>query len=364
MKALNFVAGHIKSFPAYTPSAPLDLLSEELGIPVEDLVKLDANENPFGMLPEAKTAIANLDYMHHYPDADSIKLRRLLAEYHDVPFENIVVGAGEDELLDLLTRMVITPGDRLLNCPPTFVMYAFNGRLVQAKIVTAPRKADFSLDLDEIERVAAKQQPKMLILANPNNPTGSLTTKEEIKRLLALPLLVVVDEAYIDFAPEGSSVIDWVAENDNLIVLRTFSKFGGLAGLRVGYGVFPAGFAPVMMQVKQPYTTSVPAQAAALASLQQVGQLKRNAAEIVEERERFFSALQAMEGIQPYPSQTNFILCKVSAVSGFALRDALRQRGILIRYYAKGLLKDWVRFSIGTHDQMTKVIEALKGILS
>lgn len=364
MNALNFVAEHIKAFPAYTPSAPLDLLSEELNIPVDELIKLDANENPFGLLPEAKAAIANLDCMHQYPDADSIKLRKLLAEVHSVPFENIVVGAGEDELLDLLTRMVITPGDTLLDCTPTFSMYTFNGRLTQAKIVTAPRQADFSLDMEAVEKIVAVQQPKMLVLANPNNPTGNLTPKDEIKRLLQLPLLVVVDEAYIDFAPEGSSVLDWVEKYENLIVLRTFSKFGGLAGLRVGYGVFPDGFAPVMMQAKQPYTVSVPAQAAALATMQNVEQLKANAKMIVAERERFFKVLQVMNGIEPYPSDTNFILCKVTKMENVELRNALREQGILIRVYTQGELSDCVRFSVGTRKQMGRVIEALKGILS
>ncbi len=364
MNALHFVAEHIKAFPAYTPSTPLDLLSEELGIPVENLIKLDANENPFGLLPETKAAIVNASYMHQYPDADATKLRRALADYHNVPFENIVVGAGEDELLDLLTRMVITPGDALVDCTPTFVMYAFNARLTQARILPVPRNADFSLDMTAIERVVASERPKMLILANPNNPTGNLTTKEDIQRLLALPVLVVVDEAYIDFAPAGSSVIDWVTEYDNLIVLRTFSKFGGLAGLRVGYGVFPEGFAPVMMQVKQPYTTSVPAQAAALATLQQVAQLQANARLIMAERDRFFQALQDMDGIEPYPSQTNFILCKLTAMPNVALYEALRRQGILIRVYTQGKLKDCVRISIGTPSQMDRVIEAMKGILS
>ncbi|MEE4195195.1 MAG: histidinol-phosphate transaminase [Anaerolineae bacterium] len=364
MNALNFVAKHIKAFPAYTPSTPLDLLSEELGIPVENLVKLDANENPFGLLPEAKTAIVNASFMHQYPDADATKLRRALADYHHVPFENIVVGAGEDELLDLLTRMVITPGDTLLDCTPTFVMYAFNGRLTQARIITASRNADFSLDIPEIERVVAMERPKMLILANPNNPTGNLTAKEDIRRLLELPVLVVVDEAYVDFAPEDSSVIHWVTEFDNLIVLRTFSKFGGLAGLRVGYGVFPDGFAPVMMQVKQPYTTSVPAQAAALATMQVVEQLQANARVIVAERDRFFQALQVMNGIEPYPSEANFILCKVTGMSNIELYNALRRQGILIRVYQQGKLSDCVRISIGTRAQMDQVIEAMKGILS
>lgn len=364
MKALNLVAEHIKAFPAYTPSKPLDLLSEELGIPVADLIKLDANENPFGLLPAAKAALDALDCLYQYPDADAVRLRESLADYHHVPAENIVVGAGEDELLDLLTRMVIAPGDTLLDCPPTFSMYAFDGRLSQAKIVNVPRKADFSLDIDQIEAVVAKEQPKMVILANPNNPTGNLTSKEEIARLLALPLLVVVDEAYIDFAPQGSSVMDWVAEYENLVVLRTFSKFGGLAGLRVGYGVFPDGFAPLMMQVKQPYTVSVPAQAAALAVMEQVDQLKENAQTIIAERERFISALQKMDGIIPYPSDTNFVLCKVTKVKNTELCDALRQQGILVRSFDRAPLDHCVRISIGSRQQMDKVITAMERILA
>ena len=360
----RFIRQHIREMPPYQPILPFDVLSEELGLPVEALVKLDANENPYGPLPEVKEALASLDTLHIYPDPESRKIRRLLAEYHQIPEENIVVGAGADELIDLILRLVIEPGESLINCPPTFGMYAFDGVLNQAKVITVPRQSDFSIDLEGIERTAVQNQAKLLFLANPNNPDGSIISEEEFEVLAALPLILVIDEAYINFSGQGKSALDKVNSHPNLIVLRTFSKWAGLAGLRIGYGIFPKDFVPVLMKAKQPYNVSVAAEQAAVVTMQNVAKIEQNAAQIIRGRSRLYQALAQLPWLESYPSEANFVLCRVKGISAVEVKQRLREKGILIRYFDKPGLSDHIRISVGTKDQLDTLIAALKGIKS
>jgi histidinol-phosphate aminotransferase len=196
-------------------------------------------------------------------------------------------------------------------------------------------------------------------VASPNNPDGSILKDDELKRLLALPVMVVLDEAYVEFS--GGSRIQWVKQYDNLIVLRTFSKWAGLAGLRVGYGAFPLDIIEHLWKIKQPYNVPVAGQLAAKVSLKDRERLMGNVAKIVEERERFYTALAQFDWLQPYPSQTNFILCKVEGGRQAAeVKKKLAEQGILVRYYNSPGLTDHLRFTIGTPEQMTRLAEVLK----
>lgn len=359
---LEFIRRHILELPPYEPILPLDVLSEELGIPVEDLIKLDANENPYGLLPEVKEALAGMNTLHIYPDPESRRIRQLLSEYHQVPQRNLVIGAGADELIDLIVRMVIEPGDTILNCPPTFGMYAFDGALNHARLVNAPRLADFSLDLRAIELAVEAHQPKLLFLANPNNPDGGVISERDFQRLVSLPLLLVIDEAYIQFSDRGRSYLGEAVERPNLFVLRTFSKWAGLAGLRIGYGVFPEAFVPVIMKSKQPYNVSAAAEKAAVITMQNVQKVIQVVARIVEQRGFVYSELAHISWLKAYPSEANFILCKVEGASAEEVARRLRRQGILIRYFDKPGLSDYIRISIGTKIQNERLIAALKGI--
>ncbi len=180
-RTIDFIRQHIKDLPPYEPILPFDVLSEELGIPVEELVKLDANENPYGCLPEVREELAAIDTLHIYPDPESRQLRKSLAEYHQISEKSIVIGAGADELIDLIMRIVIEPGDKLLNCPPTFGMYAFDGALNQSRLISVPRQADFSLDLPGIFQAFEEHELRMMFLANPNNPDGGMITPGEFE---------------------------------------------------------------------------------------------------------------------------------------------------------------------------------------
>jgi len=358
----QLVRAHIQAMPAYEPILPFEVLSELLGRPAEQIIKLDANENPYGPLPEVRQALANLPYAHIYPDPESRKLRQALASRLDIPVEILLAGAGADEFIDLIMRACLEPDDAIVNCPPTFGMYAFDGDLNRARRIDVYRNSDFSLNLEAIQAAVAREQPKILFLASPNNPDGSLLSPETVERLLALPVLVVLDEAYIEFAPAGSSWIREVPRRQNLAVLRTFSKWAGLAGLRVGYGAFPEGLIPHLWKIKQPYNVSVAASTAALVSLHHADRLKAVGQKIVTERERLFAGLQAISWLQPYPTQANFILCRVIGRPAKEIKNRLVQQGILVRYFQKPGLEDHLRISVGQPEHSTALLAAFQNL--
>lgn len=353
----------IAAMDAYTPILPFEVLSEQLGRSADDLVKLDANENPYGPVPAALEALTALDRtVPVYPDPESRKLRAALADYVNAPAENILCGAGADELIDLILRLFITSGDAIINCPPTFGMYRFDAELNGARTISVPRRPDFALDLAAIEAAVERHRPKILFICSPNNPDGSVISPADLDRLLALPLVIVLDEAYIEFADQPSAAIR-VLETPNLIVLRTFSKWAGLAGLRVGYGVFPLGLMAHLWKIKQPYNVNVAADAAARASLANLGTLLENITHLKTERSRLFEVLRRLSFLDPYPSQSNFILCRVQGSDAGQLKRSLaEEHGILIRYFDKPGLNDHVRVTVGTPAQTGRLIAALESL--
>jgi histidinol-phosphate aminotransferase len=347
-------AARFDSFLPYQSIVPYEILSARLGRPADELLKLDANENPYGPSPKARQALAELAYANIYPDLESRALRAALAGFTGVPIENLLAGAGADELIDLLLRVLLEPGDRVLVCPPTFSMYAFDARLNAGEVIQVPRNPDFSLDLENIRAAVIQQQPKVVFMANPNNPDGRLMTRQEIESLLELPALIVLDEAYIEFTDDGGrlgearSWIRQIPQYQNLVVLRTFSKWAGLAGLRVGYGAFPSWLLPTLWKAKQPYNVNLAASAAAIASLDDLDYLAGNVARLRQERSRLFARLQTIPYLETLPSQANFILCRVKDRSAAGLQDTLAGQGILVRRYDTPQLSDCIRISAGT----------------
>lgn len=358
----------LAALEAYTPIVPLEMLAARLGRPIEQIVKLDANENPFGPAPAALAALASYPHYAIYPDPAHTMLRAALSGYIGQPAERIICGAGSDELIDLLMRAFLLPGDAIINCGPTFGMYPFDAQLFAARVISVPRTAAFELDLEGIAAAVEQHQPKIMFIANPNNPTGTLTPRAEIERLLKLPLLVVIDEAYAEFA--GTSVADLVGQHPNLVVLRTFSKWAGLAGLRVGYALVPEELIAHLWKIKQPYNVNVAAEQAALASLADLDYLIGNVVRIVAERERLFEALGTLPFLHVYPSRANLLLCRVTGarspqpgargeVLANDIRAHLEAQGILIRYYTTPALADCIRISVGTPPQNDMLLAAL-----
>jgi histidinol-phosphate aminotransferase len=362
----------IAALEAYTPVAPIEVLARQLGLPVEQILKLDANESPYGPSPRAAAAIdalgggqpspAALQFLEPlalaiYPDPTHAFLREQLSAYTGQPASRILCSSGSGELIDLLMRAFIQPGDVIIDCPPTFGMYSFDGGLHAARIVNVERDADFNLDAEAVAEAVLAHRAKLLFLTVPNNPTGNPMPRADIERLLELPTMVVVDEAYVEFA--GATVADLVGQYPNLAVLRTFSKWAGLAGLRIGYGMFHEDLIQHLWKIKQPYNINVAAQAAALASLADVDYLMDKVRETVSERERVRARLNAMPGLHAYPSQANFLLVRVLGGSAVQLKNDLYRRGILVRYFNKPGLDDCVRVSMGTPAQNDVLLAAL-----
>lgn len=349
----------IEKMESYTPMVPFDVLSARLGYAPEDIIKLDANETPYGPSPKIYQALTDEQYYHIYPDPESRALREELSNYLDIDKEHILAGSGADELIDLIMRLFIQPGDAIINCPPTFGMYSFDVGICGGQVISVSRLADFSVDIPAIERaVAGATQAKLLFLASPNNPDGGVLSDEALKRLLELPLVIILDEAYIEFS--GESRVQWVTEHANLIVLRTFSKWAGLAGLRIGYGIFPKDIITHLWKIKQPYNVNVAAMAAALASLHDLEYLRQNVTKIIAERERLYQKLTTFEFLQPYPSQATFILCRVRGRDAYQLKLDLEQQGILVRHYMKPELLDCLRISIGRPEHTDRLIAEMK----
>jgi len=262
-------------------------------------------------------------------------------------------------------RVLLEPGECILSCPPTFGMYSFDSELNAACCIEVPRLADFSLNLEAIHEAVETYRPKILILASPNNPDGSLLDAQVLNKLLSLPLLFVLDEAYIEFAGEnlGASLsrIREVPARDNLIVLRTFSKWAGLAGLRIGYGAFPRWLMPTLWKSKQPYNVNVAANVAAQISLEHADELKKVVDRLKTERERLFKELHDIPYLKPYSTRSNFILCRVVAKDALQLKTELAAKhGIFIRYFNKTGLKDHIRISVGRSQDTDRLIKALE----
>eukprot|EP00982_Pelagococcus_subviridis_P000091 768-Pelagococcus_subviridis.AAC.6 len=358
----RYVRKHILELAPYTPILPFEVLSEKFGFLPEDIVKLDANENPYGPPPEVAEALSSLKFPHVYPDPESRQLRQTLAKETGVPFENLIIGCGADELIDLLMRVVIDPNDVVINTPPTFGMYAFDCAVNGGTVVDVPRcNADgFKIDVEAIQRAVYKHKPKLLFLTSPNNPDGCVLSDRELLLMLELPVLVVLDEAYIEFASCKSHIAD-VVKYDNLIVLRTFSKCAALAGMRVGYGAFPKGLIDYIWRAKQPYNVSAAAEVAACAALSNPEYLQEVKGKLVQERTRLHSLLSRISYLKPYPSEANFVL--VIGRDALQLKEKLAKNGIMVRHYSSPeSISGCIRISVGRPEQTDAIVAVLSAI--
>ncbi|KAL0447093.1 UNVERIFIED_CONTAM: Histidinol-phosphate aminotransferase, chloroplastic [Sesamum latifolium] len=356
----SFIRPHLRKLSPYQPILPFEVLSTRLGRKPEDIVKLDANENPYGPPPEVFEALGSMRFPYIYPDPESRRLRAALAEDSGLESDYILAGCGADELIDLIMRCVLEPGDKILDCPPTFTMYEFDAGVNGALVIKVPRKSDFSLDVKRIVEVVEQEKPKCIFLTSPNNPDGSIINDETLLEILNLPILVVLDEAYIEFSGLESRM-RWVKKFENLIVLRTFSKRAALAGLRVGYGAFPLSIIEYLWRAKQPYNVSVAAEVAACAALQNPDYLENVKVALVQERERLFKLLKEVPFLNPYPSHSNFILCEVaSGVDAKKLKEDLAKKGVMIRHYSNKELAGYVRVSVGKPEHTNALMESLK----
>jgi histidinol-phosphate aminotransferase len=238
-------------------------------------------------------------------------------------------------------------------------MYPFSTDVCGGSVVDVPRTEDFNLNVAAVKK-ALSNRTKVIFVASPNNPTGNITTERQITELVETGKIVVVDEAYFEFS--NITMANLVPGYSNLIVLRTFSKWAGLAGLRIGYGFFPVEIAGYLMKIKQPYNANAAAQAAVLASLADIGYLRANVARIVAERERLFGKLKELAWLKPHPSSGNFILCSLPKGEAKETWQQLRRKGIFVRYFDTSRLKDCLRISVGKPEDTNALVKALEEV--
>jgi histidinol-phosphate aminotransferase len=357
--ARDLVRPHLDELPGYEPVEPIDVVAKRLGLRLDQISKLDGNENPYGASPKVAAALGRFEYYNIYPDPAQTLVREAVGEYVGAAPEQIVFGSGSDELLEITAMLFLDAGDGVVSAPPTFGMYDFLTRVYNARLISVPRREDFALDLPAMER-ALDEGAKIVYLASPNNPTGNPLPREELERLLSHNAVIVVDEAYAEFA--GTSAVGMIADHDNLIVIRTFSKWAGLAGLRAGYAVVPPSLVEILWRAKVPYNLSVASEQAILASLEDREHLRKNVNLIVEERGRMGERLAALGWVRPYPSAGNFLLCEIRGPEARDVRDQLRKRGILTRYFDQPGLRNCIRISVGLPRDTDRVVEALSEI--
>lgn len=319
----------------------------------EDFTKLDIGENPYGFSPKISKALGAYRYYNYYPDPEYKNLRKILAKYADVEIDSVMVGNGSDELLDLVLRVVINEGDKIINCPPTFGMYPVLINLNKGIEVLVLRKRDYSLDINSIKE-NIDESVKAIIICLPNNPTGTVTSEDEIITLLKTGKLVIVDEAYFEFY--GKTVASLIKKYSNLIILRTLSKWAGMAGLRLGYVIASPFFIQQVFKIKQPYNVNLAAEVAGEVALSNLTQAKFIIQKIIKERERVYKQLQKISYLTVYPSNANFLFLKINGDLS-KLRIYLEKEKIIVRYYDQAM-----RLTIGKPEQNNKVIKALEEV--
>ena len=355
----RLIRPHLLQLEHLSPADPPEEQARRAGIPEEEIIRLNANENPYGPSPKVSDAVAQVDYSI-YPDPEQRRVREAISDFTSIPIERLIVGAGSDEIIDLVFRLVMELGDQIVDSDPTFGMYRFDAAVNGVETVLVQRDDAFELDVKAITS-AIDKRTKVIFICSPNNPTGNVASHEQIKALLDTGLLVVVDEAYWEFSQQ--TVAPMVYDHDNLIVLRTLSKWGGIAGLRAGFGIMNPELINRLFGMKQPYNITTATEAAVIASFKDADYLNCNARKIVSERERMIALLSDIEGLEPLPSGGNYVLCKLATGRAKPVFHDLATRGIFLRNFSSPRLKDYFRISVGRPNETDIVITALKELV-
>ncbi len=348
---------------AYEPGKPIEETARELGLDPDKIVKLASNENPLGPSPQAQIAIQKvMSQAHIYPDGGGYQLRSALAEKFQVEQSQVILGNGSNEIIELLCHSFLNPKASLIAAEHAFVVYQLMATLFGAKYIQVPDPG-FVHDLEAMAD-AITPETRLLFIANPNNPTGTLVGQQEIDRLMErVPdhVIVVFDEAYYEFLGEKApDTVKFVRENRNVVVMRTFSKAQGLAGLRIGYGLAGADVAALLQKSRQPFNTNAVAQAAALAAINDTAHIDATVQNNTVGLDFFQNAFEE-RGMEFVPSYANFVLVKVG--DGDRVFSEMLKQGVIIRAMRGYKLPEWVRISVGTPEQNERCLEVLDQVL-
>jgi histidinol-phosphate aminotransferase len=348
---------------AYDPGIFPHDAEERYGIEPEEVTNLASNENPYPPPGSVIEAIrSSLKDINRYPDPSYRRLKEGLSDYTSFPVQNIAVGNGSTEILDMLCKVFLDPFDRISIMSPSYTMYALMGMVREATIEFVRTGNDHRIDVDFL--IDRARGSKIVFLCSPNNPTGTTIASENLEAILdGIEGLVVMDEAYAEFS--RTSVVDMVPKHPNLIVTRSMSKFFSLAGLRVGYCIARDDIVESLGKIRQPFSISSIAEAAAIAALNEAEYFEEKRELVLTEREYLFDGLSAIDGIKPLPSEANFILVEVEPPVPDMV-DRLTEVGVLIRNLEglSGLEGAHVRITVGTRRQNDILLDALKTVFS
>jgi histidinol-phosphate aminotransferase len=351
----------LKDLPVYQPGRPIEEVARELNLPTAGIIKLASNENPFGPSPLALPAMEKaLAGVNLYPDGNAFYLKQKLAATLGVEPANLVLGNGSNEVIEFVAHALLAPGAEVIVSQFCFAIYPIVTRLFGASLISVPAK-NYGHDLPAMLKVITPRT-KIVFVANPNNPTGTLAPREEIIQFInKVPddVLLVMDEAYIEFLDDAVDLVPLIrlGARKNLILMRTFSKIYGLAGLRIGYGIANSEFVAALEKIRQPFNINLLAQTAAFAALDDDEHIRQTRANNFAGLEFFSHALRELK-LEFVQSFANFILVRVG--EGQKIFEAMQQQGVIVRPMGGYQLPEWIRISIGTPKENERGLGALK----
>jgi histidinol-phosphate aminotransferase len=354
----------LATLPVYQPGRPIDEVARELGLAAADIIKLASNENPLGPSPKALDALRQAAaQIHLYPDGNAFHLKQRLAHHLGASPENLILGNGSNEIIEFLGHALLRPGTNIVVSEYCFAIYPIVAKMMGADVITVPARA-YGHDLRAM-RQAITPETRIVFVANPNNPTGTLAAREEIVELVNLMpphTLLVMDEAYLEFLADPVDLLGLILGGavPNLLLMRTFSKIYGLAGLRVGYGIGHPELITALEKIRQPFNLNALAQAAALAALDDTAHLQATRRNNAEGLRQFEKELRRL-GVEFVPSHANFLLARVG--DGARVFQELQRLGVIVRPMAGYRLPEWIRISVGTLAENERCLAALKQVL-
>jgi histidinol-phosphate aminotransferase len=358
----------VKELDPYVPGKSIDEIANKYGINQESIIKLGSNENPAGVSPKAIEAVKKeVQLVGQYPESNLEDLKAKIADYAGVNSPNIIIGGdGADEILDVLGKTLIEPGDEFIVPIPSYMYYEFTLKIQGGVPVYAKWNVEENkLDVDSVIN-AISDKTKIIFLCTPNNPTGGLISKEDIKKVLeSTNVLVVVDEAYFEFSDVNN--VDLLDNYDNLLILRTFSKVLGLAGMRIGYAISNPEFIEYMHRVKPVFSLTKLSYVAALATLDDNEYIQKSTEISIQSREFLYENMSEFDKLDVYESKANYILVDIrkTGMTSKEFSEELLKRGVIVRDCSsfKGLDEYWIRVSVGTLDEDARFIEILESII-
>jgi histidinol-phosphate aminotransferase len=355
------ISPFLKNLPTYQPGRPIEEVARELNLPADSIIKVASNENPFGPSPLALAAMQKaIAGVNLYPDGNAFYLKQKLAAKLGVETDNLILGNGSNEIIEFVAHALLTPGADVVVSQYCFAIYPIVAKMFGANVFTVPA-INHGHDLPAMLK-AITRKTRIVFVANPNNPTGTLAPREEVIQFVNdVPddVLLVMDEAYIEFLDDAVDLVPLVrfGTRPNLILMRTFSKIYGLAGLRIGYGIANSEFVAALEKIRQPFNINSLAQTAALAALDDDEHVRKTRANNFNGLEFFSRALRDLK-LEFVPSFANFILVRVG--EGQKVFDAMQKQGVIVRPMGGYQMPEWIRISVGTPQENERCLNALK----